>query len=463
MSIASEISRIQTAKAAIKTSIENKGVTVPSGTLIDGYSTLIDQIEGGGGSEMPANLSDWSYDANGNVTSVVYTASTMANNTYEASSLSAITITNITAIPNYAFNNSTKLKNINIQSNITSVGENAFNACNNLTDLKGLSGVTALNGNVFNGCNGLRSIELGTISSFSGGSQFYNCRLLLNEINISDSITSIASSAFYQCYSLPYLEIPSGVTTLQSNATSNTTGLSYLKFKGTTPPNAYSTSNLWGNSECPIIVPSGTSATYKAANYFNNGDMTARIVEEGWSPDYSNFKCELRYSGNNTVYIEQLTGDETTITSADSRTRTYGQLKRVYIGDQVIEIAPRAFSACSQCGFVGFSKNNTSLTTIGESAFYGLSSNYVGVFVIPAGVTSIGNNAFNQTRCYILKPTTPPTLGGNRAFGNVGNAMRFYVPTDSLDAYKTATYWTYYKDYMFPMSELPFDLNKYEL
>lgn len=49
MSIASEISRLQTAKANLKTSIENKGVTVPSSTLLSGYSALVDQISGGGG------------------------------------------------------------------------------------------------------------------------------------------------------------------------------------------------------------------------------------------------------------------------------------------------------------------------------------------------------------------------------------------------------------------------------
>lgn len=47
MSIASEITRLQNAKASIKTSIENKGVTVPSATKLDGYSTLIDSIQTG--------------------------------------------------------------------------------------------------------------------------------------------------------------------------------------------------------------------------------------------------------------------------------------------------------------------------------------------------------------------------------------------------------------------------------
>lgn len=44
MTIASEIERLQTAKANIKTSIENKGVEVPSSTSLSNYNTLIDQI-----------------------------------------------------------------------------------------------------------------------------------------------------------------------------------------------------------------------------------------------------------------------------------------------------------------------------------------------------------------------------------------------------------------------------------
>lgn len=55
MSIATQISRLQSAKADIKTAIENKGVTVPSGTLLDGYAELIDDITGGGTSEIVDN------------------------------------------------------------------------------------------------------------------------------------------------------------------------------------------------------------------------------------------------------------------------------------------------------------------------------------------------------------------------------------------------------------------------
>lgn len=50
MSIQTELTRITNAKAAIKTAIEGKGVSVPDGTLLDGMAALIESIEAGGGS-----------------------------------------------------------------------------------------------------------------------------------------------------------------------------------------------------------------------------------------------------------------------------------------------------------------------------------------------------------------------------------------------------------------------------
>ena len=48
MSIQTELTRITNAKTAIKTAIEDKGVTVPGGTLLDGMAALIESIEAGG-------------------------------------------------------------------------------------------------------------------------------------------------------------------------------------------------------------------------------------------------------------------------------------------------------------------------------------------------------------------------------------------------------------------------------
>ena len=51
MSIATEITRLNNAKASIKSAIENKGVTVPSSTKLDGYASLVSSIPSGGGTE----------------------------------------------------------------------------------------------------------------------------------------------------------------------------------------------------------------------------------------------------------------------------------------------------------------------------------------------------------------------------------------------------------------------------
>ena len=51
MSVQTEITRIESAKTAIATAIEGKGVTVPDGTLLDGMAPLIESIEAGGGAE----------------------------------------------------------------------------------------------------------------------------------------------------------------------------------------------------------------------------------------------------------------------------------------------------------------------------------------------------------------------------------------------------------------------------
>ena len=49
MSIATEVSRLKSAKSSIKAAIEGKGITVPDATLLDGMAALIESIEAGGG------------------------------------------------------------------------------------------------------------------------------------------------------------------------------------------------------------------------------------------------------------------------------------------------------------------------------------------------------------------------------------------------------------------------------
>lgn len=66
MSVASEITRLQRAKADIKTAIEGKGVTVSSSVKLDGYADLIDSIQtGGGGATLTPTAGDYPVVGNG--------------------------------------------------------------------------------------------------------------------------------------------------------------------------------------------------------------------------------------------------------------------------------------------------------------------------------------------------------------------------------------------------------------
>ena len=47
MSIQTELNRLQNAKSSLKTAIQNKGVTVPFATTLDGYAALVQQIATG--------------------------------------------------------------------------------------------------------------------------------------------------------------------------------------------------------------------------------------------------------------------------------------------------------------------------------------------------------------------------------------------------------------------------------
>ena len=52
MSVSTEIQRLTSAKASIKSAIEAKGVTVPSATTLDGYAALIAAIKTGSNPRM---------------------------------------------------------------------------------------------------------------------------------------------------------------------------------------------------------------------------------------------------------------------------------------------------------------------------------------------------------------------------------------------------------------------------
>ena len=95
---------------------------------------------------------------------------------------------------------------------------------------------------------------------------------------------------------------------------------------------------------------------------------------------------------------------------------------------------------------VGVLTFDDAVTSIGQNAFSGCSS--LASITIPDSVTSIGWSAFDD--CSSLaevycKPTTPPT-GNGYMFADNAEGRKIYVPTESVDAYKSASsYWSSYR------------------
>ena len=72
---------------------------------------------------------------------------------------------------------------------------------------------------------------------------------------------------------------------------------------------------------------------------------------------------------------------------------------------------------------------------------------------IGSGVSSIGGAAFNNCTgltSVTINAVVPPTLGNNYVFNNTNRAP-IYVPSESLNDYKTADKWSGLADRLFPI------------
>ena len=295
-----------------------------------------------------------------------------------------------------------------------------------------LRSVTVTGGNIlrgaFYGCKGLTSVTIPDGVTSIGSYAFYGCTDLTS-VTIPDSVTSIGSYAFYECTSLTSITIPEDTTSIGDRAFRYCSGLTSITVAE-------------GN---PVYHSAGNCLIETASKTLIQGCNTSVIPTDGSVTSIS------EYAFYGCTGLTSVTIPDGVTSIGGSVFRGCTGLTSITIPDSVTSIGSYAFSSCR--GLISITIPD-SVTSIGQLAFSNctrLTAVYItdlakwcgitfayadsnplcyahnlyvnGVLVtklvIPEGVTSIGNYAFDG--CTSLTSITIPdsvTSIGQYAFRN---------------------------------------------
>ena len=282
-----------------------------------------------------------------------------------------------------------------VMPNVTDVfGSNIVS--NTYEDGKGIisfdGDVTTIGYEAFRYCSSLTSVTIPDSVTSIGDYAFAKCSNLTS-VTIPDGVTTIGVCAFRDCQSIVSVTIPDSVTTIGDGVFLSCYNLTEFKGK-------------FAEDNGRILVVDGTLIAFAPS-------------------------CGAK---------EYTIPDSVTIIEM-SAFRDCQSLTIVTIPESVTTIRNYAFYDCSSLTSVIIPD---SATLIGDYAFKKCSS--LTSVTIGNSVTSIGKGAFDVcgslTSVY-CKPTTPPA-GGQYMFDQSASGRKIYVPYNSVDAYKSAEYWSRY-------------------
>jgi len=434
MSIATEITRIQQAKADIKTAIEAKGVTVPSSATIDTYDDYVSQISGDdeligliertatsinipSGTTIIGNSAFINYYSLSSVT-IPDSVTSIGNQAFSScSGLTSVTIpSDVTSIGNQAFINCSSLTSVTIPNSVSSIGEHAFFGCYALTSVTIPNSVTSIGDGAFSYCSSLTSITIPNSVTSISDYTFEYCTSLTS-VDIPSGVTNIGSQAFRDCTSLTSVTIPSGITTIGNAAFYNCTNLTSITVNAQNPP-TLSSGALNNTNNCPIYVPAESVNTYKAANRWSTYASRIQAI-----PTHDNI---IEYTASSKL------SETTTFSSAGLHTYAFSGTS----GE--LTITSHTFS--DGVGTIVF---NGDVERVGTYAFFRCSG--ATSITIPSSVSVFENQPFwgcTSLTDITIKATVAPTFDG-QVFDNTNNC-NINVPCESLVDYASdSMFYTY--------------------
>ncbi|MBR5821287.1 MAG: leucine-rich repeat protein [Alistipes sp.] len=416
---------------------------------------------------------------------------------YWCRSLTSVTIPDsVTTIGEHTFYNCSSLRSVTIPDSVTTIGEDAFADCSSLTSVTIPDSVTTIGVGAFLDCSSLTSVTIGDSVTTIGDWAFSDCSSLtrfngkyasedgrcliidgalhsfapagLTEYTIPVSVTTIGYAAFYDCSSLTSVTIPDSVTTIGEWAFGFCSSLTSV-----TIPDGVTIIGWSAFARCSSLtsVTIGGSVT-TIGNYAFSGcsSLTSVTIPDSVTTiGYGAFRgCSNLTSVTIPDSVTEIGGSAfrdcsslTSVTIPDSVTTIGNAIFGG--GSNLTEFNGKYASEDGRCLIIDGALHSfapaglteytipDSVTTIGDYAFIGCSS--LTSITIPDSVTTIRWRAFEYcsslTSVY-CKAVTPPIAviydGYWCAFEQNASGRKIYVPTESVEVYKSATGWSDYAD-----------------
>ena len=227
----------------------------------------------------------------------------------------------------------------------------------------------------------------------------------------------------------------------------------------------------WGDGTTSTSTTSGNQSiqhTYAVAGgYIITVDNSAGGT---WTIGHGGGSTSLFGSTYNSVLVRLYAGSF--ISFANNSLYSNNSLKYITYSSSVVENVG-VFNLCRSLRHVNHPNNivspdgyrdqyaATRVLKYGSAAISGTqfyANHSIEKFTLNGSLTSIGALAFGNcfsVKYYIFLSTTPPTLANINAFTGINPICKIYVPDASVEAYKMATNWNNYANYIYPLSEKP--------